>query len=123
MEVFTQFGNAGKWKYKIQNDSIKMQHGYIGHLSFLNDSTFELSDQDTTETFYRLEDSIITYNNDLMSQRIEGGEKLFKEFCDEFGKRATNFQLRMGIISQEDLDKSRIDTTLYETEEIKINRK
>ena len=123
IQVFTQFGNAGEWKYRIENDSIKMQHGYIGHLSFSNDSTFELSDQDTTETFYRLPDTILTYNNSLMSKRTKGGKKLFNEFSYEFDKRAIKFELRMGIISQEDLDKSLIDTSLYKTEEINLNRK
>jgi hypothetical protein len=99
VEIYSHWnGNKGAWWYKIQNDSIEIQHGFKGQIRLINDSVFTISGEDTKDTLYRLGDSILTYNSNLMSSGIEGNEILFKEFYIQFLKRMNMFLLNHKII-------------------------
>jgi len=99
VEIFSQgYGNGGSWRYQIQRDTIDIQYGFKGNIRLINDTVLTVSSERTIDTLYRLEDSILTYDNDLMSHRVKGNEILLEEFYIRFLERKKLFLLNHKIV-------------------------
>jgi len=109
IQIFTHWmGNQGEWLYEVSNDSIKIQHGYNGQITEINDSLLILTDKHLSDTFHRLDGSTLTFNGNLMSAN-DKNDTLFNEFYREFLKRAEAFIINHNISSGKfDGDQSKI---------------
>jgi len=108
--------NAGKWKYYYENDTIYYEYGYKGQVTFINDSIFILEGNQSVDTLYKLQDSLLIYNNKTMSRRMSDAEEHYLPFMEQFYKRIEIFEVNHKIDHG-----SVIDTTEIDTEVILLN--
>jgi hypothetical protein len=109
IQIFTHWiGNQGEWHYEVVKDSIKIQHGYKGFITEINDSILIITGKNLSDTFYRLDASTMTFNRNLMFAD-EKNDTLFNEFYREFLERAEAFILNHNIsLEKFDRDQSKI---------------
>jgi hypothetical protein len=116
-ETFSEImGNMNKWNYKINNNTIKLMRNYKAQIIILNDSVFILKEENIERKFYRINDSTQTFNVDLMTSRIKGGNQNFEEFIKRFNKRKKRYKLENGIITKKQIEKSKYGTIIVEEE-------
>jgi hypothetical protein len=109
IKIFSHWmGNQGEWLYELINDTIKIQHGFVGRIKEINDSLIVIMDQNTSDTLYRMDASTMTFNPHLMTGDTEN-DTMSYAFYNEFQKRAEAFIVNHNIsLGKFDGDPSKI---------------